>query len=146
MPVIVVGADTDVGETILEALHQPGREIRVFVSDPGRVDDYRSQGYKVALGDVSDDSHVEGASTRCFSAVLIGEAARDERERSFAETETAVLQGWANAVQNSDVRRVIWVGVTEPPQTDTPETALVDDGDDQVGPKVAALDDAHSIT
>ena len=115
MPVIVVGADTDSGEAIVEELSQPGREVRVFVSDDSRVDRYRAQGLKVALGDVSDDSHIWGAATRCFSAVLITEAADDDRERSFARSPQAVLQGWADAVTRAGVRRVIWVSGDDPP-------------------------------
>ena len=146
MPVIVVGADTEVGESILDTLHEPRREIRVFISDPERVASYKSRGYKVALGDVSDDSHVEGAATRCFSAVLIGEAARDERERSFADTPEAIFKGWATAVANSQVQRVIWVGVDDPPETRSREVAKVDGSMDDVAERVANLDDAQSIS
>ena len=145
MPVIVVGADTDAGESILDALYAPEREIRVFVSDPDRAEGFRSRGFKVALGDVSDDSHVEGAATRCFSAVLIGAAARDDRERSFAADEREVFEGWASAASNSRVQRVIWVGVEDPPTSKAPEEASVATDDGDFASKVAALDEAHSI-
>ncbi len=145
MPVIVVGADTEAGESILNALYSPDREIRVFVSDPSRVDSYRARGIKVALGDVSDDSHVEGAATRCFSAVLIGTAARDGRERSFAKDERAVLDGWASATANSQVKRVIWVDVEDPPASNAPEEASVALDEDDYAIRVAELDEAHSI-
>ena len=145
MPVIVVGADTDAGESILEELTQPGREVRVFVSDAARVDSYRSRGLKVALGDVSDDSHVWGAATRCFSAVLIAEAADDARERSFAATPEAVLEGWADAVTRAGVKRVIWVASDEPPATPGTETAIVRPDDPALASRVSELDDAQSI-
>lgn len=145
MPVIVVGADTDIGERILEGLHDPAREIRVFVTDETRALQMRERGYKVALGDVSDESHVEAAATRCFSAVLVAEAARDSRERSFADDPTTVLRGWANAVRNSRVSRVIWVIDEEHPATGVGEVAVVRSDDPDLGDVVANLDDAQSI-
>lgn len=144
MPVIVVGADTEAGAGILDALHDPKREIRAFVSDVGAAERLRSRGYKVALGDVSDQSHIEGASTRCFSAVLIGEAARDGRERSFAKSYESVLNGWASAVESASVTRVIWVIDHEPPQTAT-EVAVVRPDHPDLSRKVADLDDARVI-
>jgi uncharacterized protein YbjT (DUF2867 family) len=86
MPVIVVGADTSQGRAVVEGLLEPGREVRAFVSDPDAGAELRELGVKVALGDVSDDSHVQGACTNCFTAVLVTEAARDGRERSFASS------------------------------------------------------------
>ena len=144
MPVIVVGADTEAGAGILDALHDPRREIRAFVSDEDVAERLRERGYKVALGDVSDQSHVEGASTRCFSAVLIGEAARDQRERSFAKSYDSVLRGWAKAVESASVTRVIWVVDHEPPETAT-EVAVVPPDDPGLSSKVAELDDARFI-
>jgi hypothetical protein len=63
----------------------------------------------VATGDVSDESHVQGAASGCFTAVLVTEAARDERERAFASDEVDVLRGWARAAEAAGVSRVIWV-------------------------------------
>lgn len=145
MPVIVVGADTDIGERILDGLHDPEREIRVFVSDESRGLQMRERGYKVALGDVSDESHVEAAATRCFSAVLVAEAARDTRERSFADDPATVLRGWANAVRNSQVSRVIWVIEEEHPPTAVGEVAAVRPDDPDLADVVADLDGAQSI-
>jgi nucleoside-diphosphate-sugar epimerase len=123
MPVIVVGADTPVGWAIVSAMVEPDREVRAFVSSPAASERLKRLGVKVALGDVSDVSHVEGACLHCFSAVLIGEAAFDDRERSFAPDAAAVLAGWAEAVRR--VQRVIWVGVDDPPATPVDEVARV---------------------
>jgi nucleoside-diphosphate-sugar epimerase len=143
MPVIVVGADTEAGSRIVAALLDPGREVRVFVSDPDEALRLREQGAKVALGDVSDDSHVELASAQCFSAVLLSEAARDKRERSFAKNERQVLESWASAV--AGVRRVIWVHAGEPPPTKSPEVAVVGPDDPDLVDRVVALDNAAEI-
>lgn len=145
MPMIVVGADTDAGETILEGIDARRREVRVFVSDESRGSALKDEGFKVAIGDVSDDSHVEGAALRCFSAVLIAEAAADDRERSFAHDPDAVLRGWAAAVSNSQVSRVIWVMTGQPPETSTHEAAIVDPHDPDLARRVLDLDEARTL-
>lgn len=145
MPVIVVGADTEQGAAIIDRLFDPEREIRVFVSDERRGLELKDRGFKVAIGDVSDESHVEAAALRCFSAVLIAEAATDARERSFADTHEDVLEGWAQAVSNSQVARVIWVLAGDPPATSVNEVATVDPGDPDLAVTVFELDDASSL-
>ena len=145
MPVIVVGADTESGRSVVDALLEPGREIRAFVSDERVAAQLRALGVKVAIGDVSDDTHIEGAATNCFSAVLMTEAASDDRERAFATTPEKVLEGWARAVAAVAVTRVIWVGSGELPHTKTPEMARVDPNDPDLAIKVAEIDDAQEI-
>lgn len=145
MPVIVIGADTRAGRAILRRLHDPHRELRAFVSNEVVAGELKGEGVKVALGDVSDESHIEGASLRCFSAVLIAEAASDDRDRAFAETAEDVLAGWARAVARSKVQRVIWVTDAEPPGTAIEEVATVDPADPDLADRVAELDDAQTI-
>ena len=144
MPVIVVGADTETGRAIVDALIEPGREVRAFVSDIASAEALRKGGVKVALGDVSDPSHIEGASTRCFSAVLVTEAAFDDRERSFARTPEAVLTGWVEAVRAASVTRVIWVG-DGALSIDGVEWAAVALTEPDIAGRVAELDDARSL-
>lgn len=146
MPLIVVGADTDVGDTILERFEHPEREIRVFVTDESTGLQMKERGFKVATGDVSDESHVEAAALQCFSAVLISDAAHDDRDRSFASTPDDVFRGWANAVSNAGVSRVIWITDREPPDTSVQEVARVDPSEPNLAEKIFALDDAHSIS
>jgi nucleoside-diphosphate-sugar epimerase len=145
MPVIVVGADTDVGRAVVDGLVEPGREVRVFVTDLDAATELRRAGVKVALGDVSDDSHVQGASINCFTAVLVAEAARDSRERSFASSEEQVLRAWANAVAASGVTRVIWIHDGETPPVEVEEVATVSPDHPRLVDEVVALDDAHSL-
>ena len=145
MPLIVVGADTDTGRAIVEGLTDPAREVRAFVSDEKTASELRSMRVKVALGDVSDDSHVEAASTACFTAVLIAEAAFDNRERSFAKSAEEVFDGWAAAVTASKVKRVLWVTADETPGLAIDEVAMLDPSDPKLVEKVVALDDAQTI-
>jgi nucleoside-diphosphate-sugar epimerase len=146
MPVIVVGADTTQGRAVVEGLIAPGREVRAFVSDIGAATELRQAGVKVALGDVSDDSHVEGAAMSCFTAVLITEAARDDRERSFATSEEQVLRGWASATSASGVTRVIWVHDGEAPRVEVKEVRTVSPDHPDLVEEVVALDDARTLT
>jgi len=145
MPVIVVGADTEPGRVVIDEMADPRREIRVFVSDEDEAAAYRARGLKVALGDVSDESHVEAAARRCFTAVLISEAAEDARVRSFADDVSHVLEGWARAAKSAGITRVIWVTDSEPPTTDTPEVATVSPSQPDLAERVAAIDDAQRI-
>jgi putative NADH-flavin reductase len=145
MPVIVVGADTNVGLAIIDALYRPQREVRAFVSDEKVAGRLRQMTIKVALGDVSDDTYIEAAATRCFSAVLVAEAATDDRERSFAASPQQVLEGWGRAIAAAGVTRAIWVIKGEPPHPTVREAAVVDSEDPDVPKKVVALDDALTI-
>lgn len=146
MPVIVVGADTLPGSLIIDSLVKPKREVRAFVTDPQEAARLKEKGVKVALGDVSDESHVEGAALRCFSAVLVTAAAEDERERSFADTPNEVIAGWARAVARSKVKRVIWVTDKVPPSVERAEVAIVEPDHPEVATRVAQLDDAQEIS
>lgn len=147
MPVIVIGADTRIGRAIVERLLEPDREIRVFVSDPENAEQLREMGVKTAFGDVTDFSHVSAACTGVFTAVLVGEAARDGRERSFAEDERTTFEGWAGAAEEAAASRIIWVGVADPPPTPKTEAAVV--GDDlelgEVAQRVALLDEVDQL-
>jgi nucleoside-diphosphate-sugar epimerase len=145
MPVIVVGADTPQGRAVVGGLVEPGREVRAFVSDPIVGAELRDMGVKVALGDVSDDSHIQGACTNCFTAVLVTEAARDGRERSFASSEAQVLDGWRGAVEASGITRVIWVHDGETPPVQVKESRTISPGHPDLVSEVAALDDARAL-
>jgi putative NADH-flavin reductase len=140
MPVIVVGADTPIGERILERFTGSDREVRAFVTDPDVALTWRARGVKVAVGDVSDDSHLGGACLHCFSAVLVMTAAQDERERAFAASPAAVLASWARAAEAGGVRRMIWVGDIPPPSSTGPELAVVSPGHPDLVEEVHRLD------
>jgi len=146
MPVIIVGADTDIGTRIVEAMIEPEREVRAFVSDPGSAERLKAIGVKVALGDVSDPSHVGGACANCFSVVLITEASSDDRERAFATSAEVVIAGWAEAARDAEVTRVIWVSdTTELPPIEGIETVVVDRGVGDIVAEVVRLDDTATL-
>lgn len=145
MPVIVIGADTPSGTAIVEGLIEPGREIRAFVTDVDSARALKALGVKVAVGDVSDETHIEGAAMRCFSAVLIGEAATDARERSFAPDPESVHRAWSRGITESGVRRAIWVIDGEPPSSKVGEVAVVSPGEADLVQRVVAIDDVRTL-
>ncbi len=106
---IVIGADTSLGDAIVPALAPESGELRVFISDPDRVASFRTRA-KVAVGDLSDGTHVGGASIGAFCAVVLASSAHDTRERTFAATPEAVFAQWADGLSDAGVRRVIVVG------------------------------------
>lgn len=109
MPVIVIGADTPIGASIIDALLPRDGEVRAFVTDAATGLALKDRGAKVAIGDVSDGSHVGGAALNAFCAVVVGEAAVDDRERSFAADPAAVVAAWAEGLADAAVARVIAV-------------------------------------
>lgn len=145
MPVMVVGADTPLGGDLMARLLHPEREVRAFVTDPAAAAELRRRGVKVALGDVSDESHVTAACHDCFSVVLVAAAAGDGRERAFAPDPDSVLQGWARATGAASVRRVIWVVAGTPPPAPVPEVAVVDPAAADVVEQVYDLDAARRL-
>lgn len=146
MPVMVVAADTAAGDAILRRVHEPGREVRAFVSDPEAAIDLRARGIKVALGDVSDSSHVAAACLHCHSVVFVVAGAEDGRELSFADGVPAVLDGWAEAAREAAARRVIWVGTDVAPPSVAEAAVVPDDADlARLADRVAALDEAASL-
>jgi uncharacterized protein YbjT (DUF2867 family) len=147
MPVIVVGADSLLGEAILGRLQARAGEARAFVSDLGSAPRLRASGVKVAVGDVSDVSHVEGAAIGAFTAVLIAAAATDGRETAFADP-PAVVEGWIRAVAAAGVTRIILVGDTPPAAGLPAGTSYVDarhGSPDEIAGEVAAIDDAARL-
>jgi putative NADH-flavin reductase len=109
MPRIVVGADTQLGEEVLRRLAADGGETRAFVTDIAMAATFRSLGAKVAIGDLSDGSHIQAAALGAFTAVLMAEAAFDGRELSFAAP-ADLLDVWTEALKEAGIRRLIVVG------------------------------------
>jgi len=153
MPVIVIGADTVLGEAVVAALQSRRGELRAFVSDVATGQRLRSAEVKVAVGDVSDGSHMGGAALGCFGAVIVPEAALDDRERSFAEPGDATIETWRQALVEAEVHRVIWLEDARLPdgvsrfEGAVPEVASVaTDGDPtEVGREVARIDDLATL-
>ena len=144
MPVIVVGADTPLGGQVLSALASRDGEVRAFVTNGADATDLRQAGVRVAVGDVSDASHVAGAALDCFTAVLLTDAAFDDRERSFAPDGAAVLAAWDTALVEARVRRAIWVGAVPSAGSTVSDSVVVEIGDRSpitIAAEIAELDD-----
>lgn len=146
MPVMVVGADHPLGEVIARKLAAPDREVRAFISSVNSHGPLRALGIKVAIGDLSDQSHVEAAATSCFTVVFIEPALGDGRELAFAAAEAATT-GWARAATDAGVKRVIWVGGSPPPVKGLEMAAVTVDNrtPDEIADEVAFLDDLAQL-
>jgi uncharacterized protein YbjT (DUF2867 family) len=150
MPVIVIGADTPLGEAIVAALLSRGGEIRAFVTDPDRAAVLRRRGAKVAVGDLSDGSHVGAAAYNAFTVVIVEQSVFDGRQYSFAADPPGVLETWVSAIVDSGAQRAIWVG--NPPASfqnaPVPEIAVVapdDRSDPDIALEVADLNDRATL-
>ncbi|MBI5156479.1 MAG: NAD(P)H-binding protein [Acidimicrobiia bacterium] len=148
MPVIVIGADTPAGRAIVHRLAQGGGEVRAFVSAPDEAEAWRSRGIKVAVGDLSDASHVGGAATGAFTAVVVTAAATDGRLLSFGTPADAVV-GWLRAADDAGVTRLIVVGeAAHLPLRGRAQVAVVPTAgrtEDEIAAQVAALDEADRL-
>lgn len=126
MPVIIIGADSAIGHALIPALRPDASELRLFASDAAAVAEYRDFA-KVAIGDISDGTHIGGAAIGAFCAVVIATAAHDERDRYFAPTTGALFAQWADGLADAGVQRVIVIGTgNEIPDPD-PLRTIVDD-------------------
>ena len=148
MPVIVVGGDSKIGRGIVHYLAERPGEVRVFVSSAEAATTLRSRGVKIAVGDLSDESHVGAAATGAYCAVLITEAAYDGRTFAFAEPD-GVVEGWLRAVGEAGVTRVIVVGTPRiPVSVATSEMRVLATDDmttEAITHAVAALDEAQRL-
>lgn len=146
MPIIVIGADTGPGSKVVDALLTRDGEVRAFVSDPAVAAELKQLGVKAAIGDVSDGSHVGGAALNCFSAVLVPDAAADQRERAFADSPEAVIAAWAEGLAEAGVSRAIWIGdeVPEAVAAAVPESVAVPPGKG-LGQRVREVDDLPQL-
>lgn len=148
---IVVGADTRIGDAIISVVCRSAAEVRAFITFDSDTDRLKEQGVKVAIGDVSDSSHVEAAALYCFCAVLVTEAAYDGRDRAFAQHPDDVLDGWAEAARNAGVQRVIWVGAGDredpyPESVGEVATVIVEDDLEGAARAVGELEEAGSLS
>ena len=135
----------------MDALLPRESQVRAFVSSPAAAAQLKARGVKVALGDVSDGSHVGGAALNAFCAVLIHEAANDDRERSFASDEAGVLAAWVEGVNDAEVTRTIVVW-TDPPQAELGKiesekaiVAVADRSAADIAAEVARLEDLAEL-
>lgn len=126
MPVIIIGADTELGHALIPTLRPGAAELRLFASDADAVAEYRDFA-KVAVGDISDGTHVGGAAIGAFCAIIIAAAAHDERERYFAPEPEPLFAQWADGLGDAGVARVIVVGSGDELPSPDPLRSIVDD-------------------
>lgn len=114
MPVMVVGAETALGEAVTRRLLRTGGQVRVYI-DPDHddlIDDYRALGCKVARGTVEDTGRLEVALTQVHTVIHAPDSLLDDPAE--------VLDGLAavaEAAVDANVRRLVWpswIGAPDP--------------------------------
>ena len=137
------------GIAIVTALTAGSGEVRVFITDPSFAEEFRRAECKVAIGDVSDASHVAVAAFDCFTAVLIADAAADDRERSFASTPSLVLEGWCDAIREAGIQRQIWIEPSDlnglPVIPTGTEIAILSPATDELARAVTTINELEEI-
>ncbi len=148
---MIIGADTTLGPAIVDALAGRDGEVRAFVSATEAIDGLRSRGVKTAVGDISDGTHIGGAALHAFAAVIIAEAASDDRERAFAADPAAVFDQWADGLRDAGVTRAIWVADTPIPTAiatavrEHASVVITDRDPNDIAAEVARLDEAATL-
>lgn len=105
MPVMVIGAETALGETVVRRLLRTGGQVRVFI-DPEHddlIDDYRAVGVKVARGTVDDVGLLELALAQVHTVIHATD--------SLLDPPGEVLDGIASVAEaalGANVRRIVW--------------------------------------
>ena len=104
----------------------------------------------MAVGDLSDGSHIGAAADRSFTAVLVVAAATDGRPLAFSIDASGVLKTWTTALREARVQRAIWVGDPAPHliEESAPEVIVVDPAgraEADVADEVADLNDRKNL-
>lgn len=105
MPVMVVGAETALGEAVTRRLLRTGGQVRVYI-DPEHddlIDDYRALGCKVARGAVEDTSRLEVALTQVHTVIHAADSLLDEPGEVLD-----ALASVTEAAVDANVRRLVW--------------------------------------
>src|SRR5919106_3130614 len=108
MPVMVTGAQSQLGARVIEYLRSTGGQVRVYVDATVATEDdatrLRVVGCKVAVGELDDEGHLEAALEQvhtvahCWTGPL-----HDPTE----QVEVAAVL--SSAVLGAGVRRLVWV-------------------------------------
>ena len=121
MPVVVTGADTPLGERVIDALCGAGLDLRATVEDRALVPDLVARGVKTAVSDLVD--------TERFGAVL--EDAHTVIHLRGADA-SQVLDGIDDvlaAAPDSGVRRIVTIAGLAGPSSTHPALRRLDDSE-----------------
>ena len=102
MPAFFINPIDEEHIELLNRLDVQNQDLRVFVSDKNSQDFIDKIPGKKAIGDITDDSHISTASEGAYCGIF------------FVEKNKKLSDIFVNAIQNSNLQRILWVSKEEP--------------------------------
>ena len=102
MPAIFINPLSEEHIDLLSKLNEQNQDLRVFISDKNSNDFINKIPGKKAIGDITDDSHISTASEGAFCGIF------------FEESNKKLSNIYLNAIQNSNLQRILWISKEEP--------------------------------
>ena len=102
MPAFFINPICEEHIDFLNRLDEQNQDLRVFVSDKNSQDFIDKIPGKKAIGDITDDSHISTASEGAYCGIF------------FEESNKKLSDIYLNAIQNSNLQRILWISKEEP--------------------------------
>ena len=102
MPAFFINPINEEHIDLLKSLDKQNQDLRVFVSDKISQNFINKIPGKKAIGDITDDSHITTASEGAYCGIFFEESNKNLREI------------YLNAIQNSNLQRILWISKEEP--------------------------------
>ena len=101
MPAIFINPLSEEHIDLLNRLDKQNQDLRVFISDKNSKDFIDKIPGKKAIGDITDDSHISTASEGAYCGIF------------FEESNKRLGDIYLNAIQNSNLKRILWISKAE---------------------------------
>ena len=102
MPAFFINPLSEKHIDLLNKLDEQNQDLRVFISDKNSKDFIDKIPGKKAIGDITDDSHISTASEGAYCGIF------------FEESNYKLRDIYLNAIQNSNLQRILWISKEEP--------------------------------
>ena len=102
MPAFFINPLSEEHIDLLNRLDEQNQDLRVFVSDKNSQEFINKIPGKKAIGDITDDSHISTASEGAYCGIF------------FEESNYKLSDIYLNAIQNSNLQRILWISKEEP--------------------------------
>ena len=102
MPAIFINPLSEEHIDLLSKLNEQNQDLRVFISDKNSNDFINKIPGKKAIGDITDDSHISTASEGAYCGIF------------FEESNKKLSDIYLNAIQNSNLQRILWISKEKP--------------------------------
>ena len=102
MPAFFINPLSEEHIDLLNKLDEQNQDLRVFISDKNSKDFIDKIPGKKAIGDITDDSHISTASEGAYCGIF------------FEDSNYKLSDIYLNAIQNSNLQRILWISKEEP--------------------------------